>query len=229
MKLLNPNNKILIAALASIGNVSASDERLSVPIGSLDALQEKVLSGTKADLEWKISYPVSNFNETDAEVTVQFITAAIGPRWNVQFGTRVNGGDYREFYNGVSEDNENYDLEPGTIVSRDFVGAGLDIEFIARHQRSRVEGQWISSADSRLEHLIVEVNNGDPVPDVAPVPGQRSVADILAPYSKDGIITIGDNQKIFLFELYTSDSSHLAFDLQDLVLLVSYEQVSIES
>ena len=229
MKLLSLKFPLfLVTSFVLVENLF-SQQTLSIPQGSLKALQEKVLAGSRADIEWKISYPIHNFNETDAQVTVQFITAAIGPNPTFQFGTRAEGQAYEEFYQGVSEENSRYDLAPGTVVSTNFVEAHSELEFLLRHSRSRVPGGWVSSVNPEHEHLIVTVENGDLVPDVAPVPGQRSVADILVPYSKDGVVTIGDNQQILLFEIFTTDTSHFGFDLQDVVLLVSYEQVEISN
>ena len=218
---------VLSAALT--GTLSSREEAPQSPIGTISSRQAHVVSGANADLDWQISYPVHSFNQTDSEVKVRFITCAIGPRWRIQFGTRLEGGSYNEFYHGFSEEHPSYSLTPGTVVSRTFLSAGEEIEFLVKHERSQVPGKWVSSADPSLEHLIIELKNGDAVPDVAPVSGQRSVADILAPYSEDGKITIGDNEKILLFELFTTDVEHFGFDLQDLVLLVSHEQVELDS
>lgn len=227
MKSLLTTFKFPLLLLACSGNLAANQVP-SIPIGSLKALQSHVVADTKAELEWQISYPVHNFNETDSQVTVKFITAAIGPRWNLQFGLNINGEGYQEFYNGVSEENPAYSLSPGIVVADVFLERDLEIEFLAKHERSQIPGQWVSSENPAQQQQIIKLKNGDPVPAVPPVQGQRSVADILSPYSRNGVISIGEHEKILLFELYTSDKDHFGFDIQDLILLVSHNQVALD-
>ena len=224
----------VIAALTAAGLAfaplaSANEETIQTPQGSLKALQEMVVEGSHVDLDWKISYPVHNFNETDTEVTVRFITCAIGNGDIIRFGTRTDGAAYEEFYNGHSEGHPSYSITPETIVSKTFLSANHEIEFLTKYLGSRIRTSngWVSSLNPAQRRQIIELHKGDAVPNVAPVPGQRSVADILAPYSQNGVMTIGKDQKIILFEVYTDDVRSSAFDLQDLILLVTYEQVDI--
>jgi len=226
MKIKSIPTSLALLALAG-GQLTQANESFATPIGSLDALQKHVLVGDTVDLDWKISYPVHNFNETDSKVRVQFITLATGPNNTVSFGTRITGQSFREFYNGVSEEHPNYALTPGTNVSQDILEHGLTIEFLAKHSRSQVPGAWVSSENPAHAHQIIELVHGDPIPKVTPVQGQRSVAEILAPYNENGTVSIGHNQKILLFEIFTSDVNHFGFDLQDLVLLVSHEQLAL--
>ena len=222
---------LVIANLASAdGQGEAATDAPQTPRGSLAALQQTVVAGSHADLDWRISYPVHNFNETDTEVTVRFITCAIGNGDVIRFGTRTGRGRYEEFYNGHSEGHPSYSITPETIVSKTYLSAGQEIEFLTKYNGSRISTSngWVSSRNPAQAQQIIELHEGDPVPAVAPVPGQRSVADILAPYSANGVMTIGANQKIILFEVYTDDLDHYTFDLQDLILLVSYEQIDVE-
>ena len=227
---LNCTSKIFALSFALVSSALAADEQEQQPIGSLEALRSQVITGETVGLQWKISYPVHNFNQTDATVRVQFITCAIGPRSTIRFGTQITGGSYEEFYNGVSEEHPDYALSPETIISENAVEAGKEIDFLARHANSRItsHGGWVSSAFDDQAAQIIEVHRGDVVPDVPPVRGQRSVAEILAPYSENGIVTIGENQRILLFEVFTDDLEHNSFDLQDLVLLVSHDQISLD-
>lgn len=216
-----------LVSLAMVGSLAANSVE-KVPIGSIESLQSHVVADSKADLAWQISYPVHNFNETDSIVKVSFITAAIGPLNTFQFGLRIAGGSYQEFYHGVSEEHRDYSLEQGAVIAETSLGHGDEIEFLARHNGRNADVGWVSSTDPSQSQQIIELQNGDPVPDVPPVPGQRSVADILEPYSSNGFITIGENQKILLFEIFTSDRNHFGFDLQDVIILVSHEQVPLD-
>lgn len=217
----------VLACLSLAGSISAKEEN-SQPIGKIDSLQSIVKEGTKADLNWKISYPVHKFNQTDSLVTVRFITAAVGPKWRINFGTRTNGAPYEEFYHGFTEDHPSYALSPELIVSETLVSANEEIEFLLRHEASKIPGAWVSSLNPAHKDQVIELHKGDQVPTVAGAGDQRSVAEILAPYSENGIVTIGENQRIILFEIYTTDKNSPGFDLQDVVLLVSHEQVPLE-
>jgi len=221
--------KALTVALIAASILSAQAEEAAKPEGRISTDLTKVLGGSKVNLDWNISYPVINLTDkVDTQVTVKFITLAIGPRWTVKFGTTIDG-KYTQFYNGVSEEHSNYKLEPGAVVASTFKSHNTPIGFRARHARTQIStsGGWVDSNDPAMADQIIRLVDGDQVPSVAPVAGQRSVADILQPYSKDGYINIGNNQEIYIFELYTANKNHFGFDLQDLVLLVSYEQVDV--
>ncbi|WP_148415201.1 Ig-like domain-containing protein [Haloferax sp. KTX1] len=79
-------------------------------------------------------------------------------------------------------------------------------------------------ADSTVDHRQVAVlRDGDPVPAIRGYNGQDDVAEFVAPYiSADGrTMSLADNQAIFLFELGTTDPRSNAFDMQDVVILVT--------
>ncbi|QQS08432.1 MAG: hypothetical protein IPK69_10590 [Phycisphaerales bacterium] len=68
---------------------------------------------------------------------------------------------------------------------------------------------------------MIALRNGDTVPTVAGFGKQTSVAQMLSTTTDaSGKIKLKDNQVVYLFELYTSNQSNSAFDLQDLVVLV---------
>ena len=75
---------------------------------------------------------------------------------------------------------------------------------------------WTDSPQVKL------LRNGDPVPDIAGLYDQESIATYLSPYTDEetGLIVLAGNQIIYLFELGGSHDSSSA-DFQDLVLLVS--------
>ena len=216
---------LLIALFLSSMALVASDSR---PLGNLDALETQVALGTRANLNWKVTYPpiVEDFTpKTDVILKVKFITTALGPVSRIDFGSIINGGAYNRFYEGISEDNQTYALDPGTTVLEQFVSAGSSIDLLAKHSRTRLSNRWVSIASGR-DDLVVQLKNGDPVPSISAPGGQRSVADILTIYSSNGFLNLGENEYIYLFELYTDNINRPAYDLQDMVLLVSYEQPS---
>ncbi|MGJ8632513.1 MAG: hypothetical protein ACSHX7_01215 [Luteolibacter sp.] len=225
-----------IAGIASLVIAFASPSHAieQTPIGSISALETYVATGEKATLDWQISYPLSSTNTSDTArvMTVKFITAAIGKNSQFSFWTALPGESPVLFYTGISEDNPNYALDSGTVVAETVVEAGESIELIAQHhsaEKATLRGQTVSTADSNDVDNIIKLKNGDAVPLVDGVGDQRPVSQILAPYSDNGVITIGEHEEIYLFELWTSNVGGYGFDLQDLVLLVSYSQVPLEN
>jgi hypothetical protein len=70
---------------------------------------------------------------------------------------------------------------------------------------------------------VLTVLDGNTVPVFTPVAGQRTIDAFLAPYidSSTGKVKLAPNQAIFLFELGTTSKSSSAYDMQDLVVLVT--------
>ena len=226
-------NKFLLnsgAILCFAASSLSAQEALEIPIGSIDALEGQVIPGQRANLNWRIAYPITGDPDGhDTRVTAQFITLATGTRNPVLFGTRIGeDGPFVEFYNGVAEEHPDYALEPGTVIAETLLSAGDEIFFELRHSRTRIEQYGGVVSTARENNLVIVLNRGDDVPPVPPVSGQRSVAEILEPYSSDGVMTIGSNQQIILMELFTDDEDHFGYDLQDAVILVSRDRVTLE-
>lgn len=81
-------------------------------------------------------------------------------------------------------------------------------------------GQTVRSTDDHGAQVRV-LRDGDPVPDVEGMGDQTDAAGYVDDYVEDGEITLAGNQAIFLFELGTGSPDDAAYDLQDVVVLVS--------
>jgi Prokaryotic N-terminal methylation motif len=76
---------------------------------------------------------------------------------------------------------------------------------------------------------VFTLKNGDEIPSVKPASGQSSAAAFLSAYSDPADATstvkhlkLASNQVIYLFELYTTDKQNGLHDLQDTVVLVTF-------
>lgn len=78
--------------------------------------------------------------------------------------------------------------------------------------------------DSNLDVLV----DGNAVPDVGGFMGQYSVEDFLSGYIENGTMVLDENESINLFELGSTDPNSDAFDMQDLVVLISLIDASEE-
>ena len=72
---------------------------------------------------------------------------------------------------------------------------------------------------------VVVLRDGDVVPDLAGFDDQASVEDFLEPYLDidTQLIHLGPNDAIYLFELAATSTSAAAYDLQDLIVLLTVQ------
>ena len=69
---------------------------------------------------------------------------------------------------------------------------------------------------------VLALRNGDTIPSYAPLWNQGSIESFLQGYLNNGVVSIGDNQVIYLFELaYNTSPGSSSYDLQDNVVLVT--------
>ncbi len=75
---------------------------------------------------------------------------------------------------------------------------------------------------------VVVLRNGDTVPAYIPYGNQAEIETFLADYIDiDGKVTIGESEAIYLFELGSTNQSSSAFDMQDLVVLVTMTSANV--
>jgi hypothetical protein len=84
---------------------------------------------------------------------------------------------------------------------------------------------WLPFHDTRTsERYVIVLKNGDSAPSYAPAYDQKSVDSFLAPYiDGSGKIQIGSRDLIILWEASTAAPGTTYFDMQDLVVLVTFE------
>ncbi|MCG8512050.1 MAG: hypothetical protein MI741_22775, partial [Rhodospirillales bacterium] len=90
--------------------------------------------------------------------------------------------------------------------------------------RSWVRGSVHIEADATDDtQQVIVLRNGDAAPNIDGYSDQADAEAFLAPYIDfdNGVMTLDENQAIYLFELGTSRMSSSAADFQDLVVLVT--------
>ncbi|NND71645.1 MAG: hypothetical protein HKN43_08700 [Rhodothermales bacterium] len=81
---------------------------------------------------------------------------------------------------------------------------------------------YMEQASDEGGQQLQVLRNGDTAPGVAGYLGQTSAVEFLADYlNLDGTMNLADNQTIYLFELGSTNPNSAAFDMQDLVVLVT--------
>lgn len=79
-----------------------------------------------------------------------------------------------------------------------------------------------ANSETDNQSQVLTLRNGDSIPDYAPFGNQRTIDSFLSNYiDPNQIVTIAENEVIFLFELGSTNSSSDSFDMQDLAVLAT--------
>ncbi|MEM9079695.1 MAG: hypothetical protein AAGC74_03280 [Verrucomicrobiota bacterium] len=222
----------LTCALFLCGKSLMASDR---PTGSLVAVEEFVVAGQKANLDWSIKYPAKVDPEgnptTDSTMEIRLIGAAVGYTSGITLDASLNG-EMKRFYNGYGELHPSYDITPGEIVASVDTKAGTDVEFHVYHwkdnphydNRITKNNGWVSTNHPDQQKQFIKLLDGDTVPDYHRNGAQSKIEELIDQYlDEDGRVSIGDNSVIITFEVYTENPNSGGFDMQDVIVLVTYK------
>ncbi|MBB5353386.1 hypothetical protein HNR46_003643 [Haloferula luteola] len=211
-----------------------------LPTGSLDAFPTLVQTGTHPTLSWEIQYPESILDiiqidpedgsivpleDLCMEIRVLGASYQVGvdrkgrPVWGyVEAQARIgSSGSFAQFFYDTQDD-----VKPSYLYGFASVPAMTRIDFRARCFNG---GQWLPwrSTESASPNVVALIN-GDQPPSSVPAFSQGNIEDFLDPYlDEGGKVEIGPKDVIYLIELGQTDTTSSGFDLQDIVLLVSFD------
>jgi len=219
------------------GNGNQPKEPL-IPVGTLDAFPTLVQTGTHPTLTWEIQYPeaagdivvvdpdddtVTPTTDLCMEVTVLGASYQVGtkrgrPIWGyVQAQVQIGGGTWEQFFYDTQDK-----VKPNQTYYSSAVSAGQEINFRARCYDGSRWKDWRSTGYSTPN--VVALVNGERPPSSIPAFNQGNIESFLEPYlDAGGYISIGPKDVIYLIELGQTNTSASGFDLQDLVLLASFD------
>ncbi len=218
----------LLALLSTVVAAPAAD----IPTGKLNVDRTLVRVGVKSQLDWQIQYPSG---VTDI-VTVT-PTGTIIPKSKMKMKVRTLGVAFQSgstllplegswSKNGSAWTRFFYGTGP-TVVSTKVlidttVNANDKINFGGRGWSG---SSWFPFHDtSKTDQYVVVLKNGDSAPSYAPAYNQTSTKGFLAPFvDSTGKIKIGSRDLIILWEASTAAPGSTYFDMQDLVVLVTFE------
>ncbi|BCU78508.1 hypothetical protein [Luteolibacter sp. LG18] len=232
-----PPRAIVLAALsliaAALAPASKAATTESVPRGTLTTSADLLRVGLKPTLTWNVEFP------SEISTVVDIIPPnTVVPKQDVTMKIRVLGASFQEsltsyltvqaFYrtNGSAWVTAFSGLQttvvPSTILVQKTITKNTKLDFGGRGYRSG----WLTLYNTgTTSPNVVMLKNGDAVPDTTPAFQQGEIESFLKPYinSTTKKISIGPKDLIILYELGQTDTKASGFDLQDLVMLVTFE------
>lgn len=235
---------ILVVLLAMLTFPLRAQQNTPVmPVGNLSAFPTIVQAGTHPTLTWDITIPESVLEwvnitppgtispQSAMTMDVRVLGASVKAVWTNSQGQvtswqwvptealiSYNGSSYsRIFYNTHNN------VNPSHIVHNRTVAANSTINFGGRFFWNNQWSNMFTSTNS--QHNVVALINGAIPPTTTPLYEQPSIESFLLPYlDSEGKIKLGPRDVIYLIELTHTDRNHGGFDLQDLAVLVSFQE-----
>jgi hypothetical protein len=223
------NGARIIAMLALITQAAPAAD---IPRGTLNVDRTLVQAGTRSNLDWEITYPGTVADLVDIKDTGS-ITLKADYRMKVRvLGVAFQSGKTLLPLDGYWSLNKFawkplfYGTGPQVLPTKVLVDVNLKkddtINFGARGWNG---SSWLPFHSTLFKDKYVTVlKNGDSAPSYAPAYDQASAQSFLAPFlDGSGKIKIGSRDLIVLWEASTALPGTTYFDMQDLVVLVTFE------
>lgn len=224
---------MLLSIIAWASPVSLTQGQSTViPRGTLGVDRDLVRVGVRSNLTWDIQYPA-----TIKDIVTVGETGTIVPKKDLKMRVRTigvafqsgstllpldaywsrNGGSWTRFFYGIGTA-----VNSSSVLVDTTVKQSERIDFGARGWGG---SSWLPFNDTRqTTKYVIVLGKGSTAPSYAPAYNQTSVANFLKPYvDAGGKINIGEKDLIILWEASTAKPGTTFFDMQDLVVLVSFE------
>ena len=220
----------MLAILSLLSQAFATTE---IPRGKLEVDRDLVRVGTPSQLSWQIDYPAGVTEVIDilppyiikAKTDLKMRVRVLGASFQASTATFLpvevmwskNSAAWTRVFFGRQTN-----VDPSTIVLETNVKAGDTLKFGGRGYRDK----WLPlhHTASATPNLVM-LQNGDKVPASTPAFQQGLIGSFLTPYLASDKLTvkIGNRDLILLMELGQTNPQVPGFDIQDLVVLVTFE------
>lgn len=221
-----------LGALAA-GSLPAALVDRCPPTGSLD-VSKPAGTGNRAVVRWSVRHPehledLIRIDERNTvvpaqDVLVEMRVAGISHRPGGQEGTvevkaRIGSDPWRQLFLGRTAS-----LAPARPVCRQVVRAGTTIDISGRGHLQRYA--WTPTRKTGEPSLNIRaLTDGDAVPDYSPAFRNGDIEGHASAYVRDGTIVLNPREVIYLVELGQSDPSSGGFDMQDLLVVISFKDL----
>ena len=230
----------VIAVGTSVSPYAKAQTTPTIPVGNLTASPTVVQTGSKPTLTWSISYP---------SIVEDFVTitqpATITPKENLICDIRILGlgvtsknssnlityyrtrGQWK--YNGSTSWADIYDgrqtdtivQQQGLVKSTIAITKNKPLTFGGQYYNGSWQTQYTSTSGSNVRALV----SGQSCPTNIPDYNAPSLESFLKPYlDSTKKVKIGPMDVIIIMELTHTDTSSVGYDLQDLVMLVTFRK-----
>jgi len=219
----------LLAGLIAIQSAFAASD---IPTGSLTVDRTLLRVGARSQLGWQITYPGKVTDLVDVTTT-----GTIVPKGTLKMKVRTLGIAFQSG-NTLLPCEASWSKN-GSTFTRFFYGTGPSVvptnvlidTTVNKNDKINFGGRgWSGSSwypfhnTSSSDKYVVVLENGDRAPTYAPAYNQASAKSFLSPYiDGSGKIKIGPQDLIILWECSTAAPSTTYFDMQDIVILVTFE------
>lgn len=235
----------MLAAIGAPAFAMAQSVAPQIPIGTLEVNRGFLRTGTSPTLTWAATYPQpaeeaviideSHTATTTKKVKVNVRVAGSSLQsGNVSLPTKldmkVGGGSWSQRFLGVASDVSltpvySASLPANTSVDFRFQGASSQAKNNPQSEKA-ADWNWAHGAVSTGTSSvgIIALVDGDAVPASILANTKSFLMSYLAADAKT--IDIGPRDVIYLSELQSTDANSSNFDLQDLVIVVTFDDVS---
>jgi hypothetical protein len=212
--------------------IGAAFAQQDIPRGKLTVDNTLVRVGARSQLDWSIQYPavvtdlvsVTNTGTIVPKKTMTMKVRTLGVAF--QSGSKLlplegywakNNGSFTRFFYGTGPQ-----VDPTKVLVTQTVKLNDRIDFAGRGWSG---SSWYPMHGTRTaDRYVTVLKNGDRAPDYAPAYNQSTVKGFLSSYIDGmGRIKIGPRDLIILWEASTAAPGTTYFDMQDLVVLVTFE------
>ncbi len=232
------------ALLSGTGSAQSGGTIPAVPVGSLSAYPTIVQTGTKPTLTWAATYPsvVQNHVEIIAPSTLKLkkaldvqirvlgngVTASSSSSSNTftwvdaEAQLSFKNGSYSRIFYG-----KNTSVNPSNIVwsrTKLQTAANDTLRFGGRYYHNNAWATtFTTSSSGSAKNNIRTLVNGDTPPTITPMHTAPSLEYFIKPYlDGNGKVKIGPMDVIVFMELTHTNVNDPGYDLQDMVLLVTF-------
>lgn len=232
MKTNRPLMAVALLLLAHPLAASAAPTSEARPTGKLEVDRNLVRAGSRPVLDWNVNYP-SGVDELvtinpdssctakkDLRMKVRVVGVAIesgaGNHLPVALWSRTGSETWTQrFYGNRSK------VVPAKVLVEKAVKKHERIDFSARAYLGNTGLDTVWTLESN--YRVIALRNGEKVPSYAPAYSQGRIESFLSQYiDRNQRVTIGPCDVIYLFELGSANPNSFAFDMQDLVVVVTF-------
>ena len=221
----------------------------TIPVGSLTATPTIVRTGTYPALTWTIGYPTivpqvvtltpttpGSYPQTTITATTNIyydirvlgagVTAGSGSSYSyvpTEAQLKIGTGSYTRIWYGTETQ-----VNQSTIVATGQLTTGKTLKFGGRYYYNSAWGTTYTSDSSWSTYNADGPNvrtlvSGQTAPTTLGAMGAPSLADFIKPYlDNDNVVCIGPMDIIVFMELTDTQMTQSGYDLQDMVLLVTF-------